>query len=272
MMTSVNAAPSGSSGQRGRHLPPLVVGLAIILLWATASTLELLDPSRWPSPEAMGVAFVGAAIDPTVWAAVLATTSTWLIALLITTVLGTVLGLLVGNSPVAYQLVIVPVEFLRPIPAVAILPLLLLILGPTQAIIIWLAVFASFWPMFIQTVYGVRETDPVLRDTAKSFGLTRLEILARVVLPSALPSVATGLRLAASLSLVLTVTVELIVGIDGIGKSIFLAQNGGQIAKMYVLIAIAGLLGVLIAIGFRRLEKGLLHWHQSQRLLVQEGQ
>jgi ABC-type nitrate/sulfonate/bicarbonate transport system permease component len=253
-----------------RVLPPLVVGVVGLCTWWIASATGAMDASRWPSPLSIANAATQTVAEPTFWASLQATTTTWLIALLVTTSLGAFLGLLVGNSATAYQLVILPVEFLRPIPAVAILPLLLLILGPTPTTVVWLAVFASFWPLFIQTVYGVRETDPVLRDTARSFRLTRLQMLRRVVLPSALPSMATGLRLAASISLVLTVTVELIVGIDGLGKSIFLAQNGGQIARMYVLIAVTGVLGILVATVFRHLERILLHWHQSQRLLITE--
>ena len=87
------------------------------------------------------------------------------------------------------------VEFLRPIPSVALVPLAVLIYGVGLESKVFLAAFASFWPLFVQTLYGVQDVDPVATDTARSFGLGRFERLWRIKLPSAVPYIATGLRI-----------------------------------------------------------------------------
>jgi ABC-type nitrate/sulfonate/bicarbonate transport system permease component len=115
------------------------------------------------------------------------------------------------------------------------------------------------------TLYGVKDVDPVATDTARSFGLTRFQRLSRVTLPSALPYLATGLRIASAVSLILTVTAELVIGAPGLGRSINLARTGGNEELMYALIITTGVLGLLLNAIFVRAERRVLHWHPSQR-------
>ena len=82
--------------------------------------------------------------------------------------------MLVGSSRLLYRALRVPIEFLRPIPSVALIPLAVLVYGTGLQSKVFLAAFASFWPLFIQTLYGMQDVDPVLTDTAKSFGLGAL--------------------------------------------------------------------------------------------------
>jgi len=179
--------------------------------------------------------------------------------------MGATVGVIIGSSKWLSSATRYIIEFFRPIPSVAILPLILLILGPTEETKILLAVYAGFWPMLVQTFYGIRSTDPVLLDTARAFNLSRIAIATRVVLPSALPYVATGVRIASALTLVLTVTVEIIIGVEGLGREIFIAQNSAAISEVYLLITIAGFLGLAINELLRLLESRVLSWHQSQR-------
>ena len=88
--------------------------------------------------------------------------------------------MLVGSSRLAYRALRVPIEFLRPIPSVALIPLAVLVYGTGLESKVFLAAFASFWPLFMQTLYGVQDVDPVATDTARSFGLGRLERLWRI--------------------------------------------------------------------------------------------
>ena len=154
-----------------------------------------------------------------------------------------------------------PIEFLRPIPSVALIPLAVLVYGTGLESKVFLAVFASFWPLFVQTLYGVQDVDPVVTDTARSFGLGRFERIWRIRLPAAVPYIATGVRISSAVALILAVTAELVIGSAGLGRSISVAQSGGAIDVMYALIIATGMLGWLLNILATRGERRVLHWH-----------
>ena len=98
----------------------------------------------------------------------------WALGLAIATVLAVPLGILLGASDFAGRAFRVPIEFLRPIPSAVLIPLLFLTLGPSLKSEVFLAAFGAFWPLLVQTIYGVRDVDPVAIDTARSFGLGKL--------------------------------------------------------------------------------------------------
>ena len=130
---------------------------------------------------------------------------------------------------------------------------------------LFLVTFASLWPLLFQAIYGVQDVDPVAQDTARSFGFGRMRRTYLVTLPSAMPYIATGLRISSSVALILAVTSELVVGVPGLGKTINLAASGGDYPLMYALITVTGLLGVVLNETFRRIEARTLRWHTSQR-------
>jgi ABC-type nitrate/sulfonate/bicarbonate transport system permease component len=175
------------------------------------------------------------------------------------------LGIVVGSAPLLYRALRVLIEFLRPIPSVALIPLAILVYGTGMQSKVFLIVFASFWPLLVQTLYGVQDVDPVAQDTARSFGSPRSQRLLRVTLPSSVPYIATGLRLASTTALILAVTAELVIGSPGLGREINLAQSAGAADQMYALIIVTGLLGWGLNALFGRGERRVLHWHPSHR-------
>lgn len=202
------------------------------------------------------------------WAAFGETVRGWALGLGIATLLAVPIGILLGSSQFAQRAFRVPVEFLRPIPSAALIPLLFLTLGTTLKSEVFLATFGAFWPLLVQTIYGVRDVDPVALDTARSFGVGRFERLYRIKLPSAIPYIATGLRISSAVALILAVTAELVIGSAGLGRSISVAQSGGAIDVMYALIIATGILGWALNILATRGERRVLHWHPSQRGLA----
>src|SRR5205814_10364480 len=122
----------------------------------------------------------------------------WALGLGIATALAVPLGILLGASDFAAHAFRVPIEFLRPIPSAALLPLLFLTLGTTLKSEIFLASFGAFWPLLVQTMYGVRDVDPLAIDTGRSFGVGRLERLVWIELPSSVPYIATGIRISST--------------------------------------------------------------------------
>jgi ABC-type nitrate/sulfonate/bicarbonate transport system permease component len=157
------------------------------------------------------------------------------------------------------------VEFLRPIPSVALIPLVVLLYGATIRSTLVLVVYAAFWQVLVQMLYGVADVDPVAADTARSLRLGPLARAWYLTWPTALPYALTGLRLAAAVALILTVTGELVIGSPGLGREIAVAQSSNAVPAMYALVLVTGLVGVVANVGARALEKVLLPWHVSQR-------
>lgn len=147
----------------------------------------------------------------------------------------------------------------------ALVPLVVIMFGTGPESTLVLVVYAAFWQMLVQVIYGVHDVDPVAKETAQSFRLGTWRTVRNVVWPTALPYAMTGFRLAAAVALILEITGELIIGSPGIGKAISLAQTAGDAQRMYALVIVAGLAGVAVNVGVRLLEKRVLRWHPSVR-------
>ena len=155
-----------------------------------------------------------------------------------------------ASSDFAARAFRVPIEFLRPIPSAVLIPLLFLTLGSTLESEVFLAAFGAFWPLLVQTMYGVHDVDPVATDTARSFGLGPAERLYRVTLPSAVPYIATGMRIASTVALILAFTAELFMGTPGLGAHLNLAQSYGLTTQVYALALATGALGLATYVAF----------------------
>jgi NitT/TauT family transport system permease protein len=157
------------------------------------------------------------------------------------------------------------VEFLRPIPSVALVPLVLLLTRSDVRMEVAVIIYAAVWPVLINTLYGVREVDPLAQDTLRSYGFGPLDVLRRVTLPSAAPFIMTGIRLAASTALIVAVAVELNGGrTNGIGVFLIQAESGGgDISVMIASILWVGVLGLIINALLVATERRLFRWHHA---------
>jgi ABC-type nitrate/sulfonate/bicarbonate transport system permease component len=200
------------------------------------------------------------------WTAFGQTVRGWALGLGIAVALAVPLGILLGSSQFALRAFRVPIEFLRPIPSAALIPLLFLTTGTTLKSEVFLATFGAFWPLLVQTIYGVRDVDPIALDTARSFGVGRFERLYRIKLPSAIPYIATGLRISSAVALILAFTAELFMGTGGLGQIMNVAESFGLTVQVYALALATGFLGLAIYILFAAIERRALRWHPSQRV------
>ena len=190
----------------------------------------------------------------------------WALGLSFATVVAVPLGITLGSNDFLASAFRIPIEFLRPIPSAALIPVLFLSLGTNLKSELFLASFGAFWPLLVQTMYGVRDVDPVAIETARSFGVGWFERLHRITLPSAVPYIATGLRISSTVSLILAFTAELFLGTNGLGQDMNYAQSYGLEVPLYALALATGFLGVAIHVVFTTLERRALRWHPSQRL------
>jgi ABC-type nitrate/sulfonate/bicarbonate transport system permease component len=239
--------------------------LLAALGWEAATRLGVLDTSAIPPLTTVLDALWSELGTGDFWTAVLRTLESTLLGLLIGVAIALPLGLALGLSTTAFRSTRFVVEFLKPIPVVAILPLVLLIYGTTLQMKLVLIAFGTMWPLLIQVLYGVRAVDPVVSATALSFRMSRARRLVHVVLPSAAPLIATGLRVAAVSALILSIVTELVGGAQGIGFEIARAQLSANYPKLYALVLVSGVLGLALNAAVERPERRLLHWHPSHR-------
>jgi ABC-type nitrate/sulfonate/bicarbonate transport system permease component len=239
--------------------------LAFGAVLEAAPRLGLVRPEYLPPVSRIVAALVDGWDRPQFRRAVVDTLMTWTIGLNIAIVAGVVLGVLIGAVPVLRAATASTIEFLRPIPSVALVPLAVLLYGATMPSTLMLVVYASFWQVLIQVLHGVSDVDPVARDTAHAYGLGRVARIRYLVWPTAAPYAATGMRLAASVALILTITGEMVIGSPGLGREIALAQSSDAIPQMYALIMVAGFIGLIANVLARAAERQILAWHPAMR-------
>ncbi|WP_304454969.1 ABC transporter permease [Nocardiopsis sp. YSL2] len=249
----------------GRPLLGALGILAFLGLWEAVPRLGVVSDRYLPPATEVLVALGARATTPGFWAAVGDTLAGWALGLAIAFTAAVVLGFTLGALPRIRAYTTSTVDFLRPIPSVALIPLAVLLYGTDIRSTLLLVVYACFWLIYIQVLYGVADVDPVAEQTARSYGLGRLARVRHVVWPTTLPYLMTGLRLAAAVALILSITAQLVIGSPGIGREIAVAQSSGAVESVYALIVATGALGVVINTGVRVLERRVLRWHTSVR-------
>jgi ABC-type nitrate/sulfonate/bicarbonate transport system permease component len=259
-----STAPGGSRGTS-----PLALGalglLALLVLGEVLPRMGLVPRRFFPTSSEIASALAGELAEVAFWTALLDTLQGWALGLAIASVAGIVSGIVIGSSHLLRQLTASTIEFLRPIPSVALIPLAVLLFGTAIESKLVLVVYAAFWQVLIQVLYGVQDVDPVAQDTARAYRFSAWARIRYVTWPTALPYVITGLRLAAAVALILAVTAELVIGNPGLGSRLAVAQSSGAVATSYALVVVTGLLGVVVNLGARFAERRALAWHPSQR-------
>jgi len=184
--------------------------------------------------------------------------------LFIATLIMVPLGILMGRNDFIFNLLFPLVEFFRPMPSAAIIPIAILFLGIGYEMKLFVITFGSTWSILLNTITGVRSIEPVYLKTAKVFQFNLKKRLFNVIIPAALPSIFTGMRISLAISLILTITVEMIVGGNGIGYYILDSERSFHFPEMYAGLLALGILGVIINKLFQLTEKKVIHWHYGQ--------
>src|SRR5687767_288710 len=171
------------------------------------------------------------------------------------------LGILMGLSQRIYRTLEVIVEVLRPVPPPVVIPVALLFFGLEDEMKIFVIFFSCAWPILLNTIDGVRNIDWVLLNTAKTFRLSRVQTIRRIILPAASPQIMTGLRVSLPIMLILVVISEMVGSTDGIGYFILDAQRRFRVAQMYAGMLTLAILGYALNQLFNLVHRRLLSWH-----------
>jgi NitT/TauT family transport system permease protein len=246
----------------GRALGFLLVG-GLLVLWEAASLVRLLNPFFFPPVHQVARSLVGAALDGSLGMALLVSLARGFAGYALAAALGVGLGAVAGHHAFVRELIDPIVEFLRPLPSPAIIPLAILLLGIDSSMKVFIIAWACFFPILLNTIDGVRGVPPALIETARNFGLRYTTSLLTVVLPAATPVIFTGLRIALAVMMILTVVTEMVAGNSGIGFLLLEAERTFRIADMYGFIVALALVGYGLNRLFLMMDRRVLAWHYA---------
>lgn len=253
----VSRSRLASAAQR---LGALVV---VLLLWTWFAKTKGADAS-FPTPVEAVRKLLDLVGTSAYWHAIGETMLTAVIGFAISAVIGIPIGMLIGTSRRAQMSTQFLVDFGRNIPVIALLPLAILVLHIGNTMAIFLIVFGAVWPLLVQATYAVAQITPQARQVVRAFRITPLQRIRFVYGPSMMPFLTTGLRVAASISLLIAVTAEYLGRVPGLGVE--MRDSGETDAHAtFVYMLTAGAIGLVLNIVLVALQKRVLWWHPSQR-------
>ena len=247
-----------------RHLvrwaAPIVCLLALLYAWKLAADAKLINPLWFPGPdrsfaklgEWIATGALWAPLGSTVWRMF----AGWLTAC----VVGIALGAAIASSPIARRLLLPTAEFLRPLPASAILPPAILVLGFSNAMIVFVVAFGCVWPVLLGAMHGFGALDPRLVEVSRLLNVSPWQHAWKFQLPSALPHIFAGMRVSIAIALIVTVASEMLSSQPGIGYLMLVAARAFRSTDIFAGIIVLGALGFLVNYGTQKLEDWLLRW------------
>lgn len=255
-MKSVNRISQWSS----QNLAKIVGLLVFLALWEAAPRLGWLSSTYLSPPSAVLEAMGQLASTGELWKHIFFSLQRVLIGLLFSTVIGVVLGLLIGYFQKAETYLDLLFQFFRQMSAFALFPVFILLFGlgelSKDIIIFW----ASLWPVLLNTISGVKNVDKLLLDSARSMGASDGFIFRKIILPAAAPEIFTGIRLGASYCVMTVVAAEMIGATAGLGYLVIYSQETFNVPDMYAAIVTLAIVGVVLNVILHRVAAGLIPW------------
>jgi len=240
------------------NLPPLR-GLLPLVAFLVVWQLVQPGPSPYfPGPFEWWRATLRLAHRTDLAAAFLSTATTFLLGLALAIVFGGVMGVLIGVSAFINRALHPLLEFMRAIPPPATVPVAALLIGYNEAMKLVVIVLAALWPILLNTSAAVRQIDPLLLDVARTFRLRRADTIWRITVPSVVPALLLGIRVAIPLTIILALLVEMLTSLPGIGALMIQAQRNFQSSEVYALLVLIGLFGLIVNDAFVVIETVIL--------------
>jgi sulfonate transport system permease protein len=245
-------------------LGALLFAAALLLTWQVLADRQIISPVFFPSPSrTLGELWFQIATGR-LWDPLGATTLRMFYGFLLASLLGMVLGAAIGSSKAAREFLSPLLEFMRPLPASAIIPPAILFFGLSAKMATIVIAFGAIWPVLLASVHGFANVEPLLQELSASLKLTRREYLFKVAIPSAMPDILAGARVSLAIALILAVVTEMQASQPGLGQNILLAQRSYRSPELYAGVVTLGLLGFAINQALIWLERWLLRWRRAQ--------
>ncbi len=236
----------------------------ILLLWYGLTVARLVNPFVLPSPGALlrefGALLAHGYAQKPLSEHLLSSLTRTFIGLGLGLLIGIPLGLLMGVSRSAFAILSPVFAFMRPIPPIAFIPLMILYFGIGEFSKIFLIFLAALWYVVLNASAGVRAIPEELMRAGRNQGLTPVQLFRHVIFWAALPEIMTGVKTATAISWAIVVAAELIAAQAGLGFMVMDAATFFRVPDVYIGIIIIGLIGLMLDLGVRALERSLLHW------------
>jgi ABC-type nitrate/sulfonate/bicarbonate transport system permease component len=252
--------PRRAASLVGGRVPGFLLVAALLCLWELSARLGWVRSDNWP-PFSRVLAEAGRGLGADLGPALWGTFYRMGASLLVGSLLGVAAGLLLGRYRWLDWAVRPLIEIQRTLPAPALVPPLILVLGLGDALKVTVVSLAVFAPVFVSTYAGVKGLDPTLALTARTFGLGPWATLWKIVLPNTVPSIAAGIRTSLALALVVTVVSEMVTGVGGMGQYILTMEFAMRADTLYGAVIVLSGIGYAINRCFLMAERRVLHWH-----------
>lgn len=239
------------------------VTLALVALWAMITHQGWVSPVFLPSPaatiDALLSGFTGNALGALTWATVKRMVYGWALASLV----GIALGAWIGISATLRTWLTPTLELLRPLPASALVPVMIAFVGLSPAMVLIVIAFGASWPVLLATIQGFVSVEPRLREVAQVLRLSKTAFVLKIGLPNAMPDALAGMRMSLTVALILAVVGEMLASQEGLGSAILLAARSFRAADLYAGVALLGLIGLVSNSLLGLAERRALRWKHN---------
>ena len=243
----------------------LLVAAGFVALWQAVADHRLVSPVFLPGPDRAWAALLRGFDRGTLTRNLLGTVGRMVLGWIVASAIGVALGTGIGSSRRLRVYLAPTLEFLRPLPASAIIPVAIAVLGLSDRMVLAVVAFGSLWPVLLATVQGFGTVEPRLYEVARALQLSRLDTIRRIALPSATPDILGGLRLGLTVALILSVVCEMLAAREGLGNWILLAARSFRAPDLYAGVILLGALGYVSSVLLARAEAWLLAWRAPAR-------
>ncbi|WP_315743893.1 MULTISPECIES: ABC transporter permease [unclassified Bradyrhizobium] len=241
------------------------VAAGFVALWQLAADLRLVSPVFLPGPDRAWAALVRGFTNGDLAGKLAGTLEHMAYGWLAASVAGVALGALIGSSRLMRTYVAPSLEFLRPLPVSAVIPIAIASLGLTQGMALFVIAFGAIWPIMLATIHGFAAVEPRLYEVASALQMSRSAIICKIALPSALPDIVAGMRLSLTVALILSVVCEILAGLDGLGHWVLLSARAFRSPDLFAGVILLGATGYFTSIAMSLLEQRLLVWQVAAR-------
>lgn len=224
----------------------LFLPVFLLLIWEWAADTGRINGNVIPPPSKLAETFKDLVLSGKLAEGLLVSFKRVAVGVLISSVLGITLGFLMGIFLPVNKMLSSLINILRPIPVIALIPVFIIIMGVGEAANVSVIIIGSLWPILLNTLAGVISCDIKLLEVAYVYGISKKKTIFKIILPSAVSQIFTGLRLGIGGAWVSVVAAEMIGATSGIGYMIMFAKSLAQAANMYVLVLVIGIIGFLI--------------------------
>lgn len=238
------------------------IGLLVLMvaLWWLASHLQWVSKVFLPTPEATTSALIDGMTGGDLAEFTQATVTRMLLGWLLASLLGVGLGALIGASATARAWIGPTLEFVRPLPASAVMPLAISIFGLSSTMVLAVVGFGAMWPVLLATVHGLAQVHTRLREVSAGLQLSKLDFVIKIGLPNALPDILAGMRLSLTVALIVTVVGEMIASQPGLGQAILLAARSFRASELFAGVVLLGAIGFVSNTLLAAAERHFLKW------------